>query len=161
MSRRESDREDLLREATALVERAEIRIPGESEPIVVGFRRDGSASFFFGADPVYQFNSAGELRRVFIKGLLYKAERGQLVCLRRKRTEIEVALIRTELNTAEARALLADAHDRLTSLQQALLSDSFTIRGQVPPNADLISRIRDWLAEIPSPIQVAQGPRAH
>ena len=47
MAQRETNREDLLREATALVERAEIRIPGESEPIVVGFRRDGSASFFF------------------------------------------------------------------------------------------------------------------
>ena len=28
MSRRESDREDLLREATALVERAELQVPG-------------------------------------------------------------------------------------------------------------------------------------
>ena len=42
MARRESDREDLLREATALVERAELTIEGFDEPIVVGFRRDGS-----------------------------------------------------------------------------------------------------------------------
>ena len=74
MARRESDREDLLREATALVERAELTIEGFDEPIVVGFRRDGSASFFFGADPVYQFNTAFELRRAFVVGLLYKAE---------------------------------------------------------------------------------------
>src|SRR2546421_10418921 len=102
MVRRESDREDLLREATALVERAEIRTPGEHEPIVVGFRRDGSASFFFGAHPVYQFNSAGEFRRGYIGGLLYKAERGRLIALRRERSDAEVALVRTELNDDEA-----------------------------------------------------------
>jgi hypothetical protein len=160
MARSESEREDLLREATALVERAELRIPSESEPIVVGFRRDGSASFFFGADPVYQFNSAGELRRAFISGLLYKAERGQLVSLRRERSATEVALIRTELKTAETQAILADAHHRLRNLQQALLSGNWTIIGEVPPNADLISRIKNWLAQFPSPIRVAQGPRA-
>src|SRR5688572_26999220 len=69
MSRRESDREDLLREATALVERVELLVPGEGEPVVAGFRRDGSLSVFFGPEAVYQFNSAGELRRAFAGGL--------------------------------------------------------------------------------------------
>src|SRR6186997_1242741 len=101
MARRESEREDLLREATALVERAELTLEGSEEPIVVGFRRDGSASFFFGVDPVYQFNAACELRRAFVGGLLYKAERGRLVSLSRQRTMESVALFRAEL-TAQA-----------------------------------------------------------
>src|SRR5688572_18570527 len=65
MARQEQDREDILREATALVERVELLIPEFPEPIVAGFRRDGSASFFFGADPVLQFNAQGKLRRAF------------------------------------------------------------------------------------------------
>src|SRR5262245_38318908 len=72
MARQESDREDLLREATALVERAELKVAGEPEPVTVGFRRDGSLSVFFGSVAVYQFNTAGELRRAFADGLLYK-----------------------------------------------------------------------------------------
>src|SRR5262245_12366974 len=102
MARQESDREDLLREATALVERAELKVAGESEPMTVGFRRDGSLSVFFGGDAVYQFNTAGELRRAFAGGLLYKAERGRLVELRRERSADEVALVRRELPDEES-----------------------------------------------------------
>ena len=40
MARREQDREDILAEATALVERVELQIAGETDPIVVGFRRN-------------------------------------------------------------------------------------------------------------------------
>jgi hypothetical protein len=121
MPSRESDREDLLREATALVERAELKIVGHAEPIVIGFRKDGSASFFFGADPVYQFNSAGELRRAYIGGLLYKAERGHLVALRRERTATEVSLVRSELTAYETTAFLMTLGGRLTHLHKAAL----------------------------------------
>src|SRR5438874_13749235 len=119
MAQRETNREDLLREATALVERAEIRIPGEQEPIVVGFRRDGSASFFFGADPVYQFNSAGEFRRGYIAALLYKAERGRLIALRRERSEAQVVLLRSALSPEETQALLDVARGHLALLHAA------------------------------------------
>src|SRR5262245_33423639 len=127
MSRRESDREDLLREATALVERAEFTLADDREPIVVGFRRDGSASFYFGADPVFQFNAASELRRAFVGGLLYKAERGRLVALRRERSETELALVRSEISDEQSEALLADLKSRLSQLYAALASDSFTL----------------------------------
>ena len=78
MSRTEQDREDLLREATALIERVELRVSGWSESVVAGFRRGGQASFFFGADLVYQFNAALQLRRGFHNGQLIKAEDGRL-----------------------------------------------------------------------------------
>ena len=70
MARDESDREDLLREATALVERIELAPAdaADDEHIVAGFRRDGALSIYFGADPVYHFNSAGELRRAYCDG---------------------------------------------------------------------------------------------
>src|SRR6476469_7343231 len=92
MSRQESDREDLLREATALVERIELRLPDQPESVVAGFRRDGSASFFFGQSPVYQFNSGRELRRAYRDGLLYKTDNGRLVEMRRERTDTAIEL---------------------------------------------------------------------
>jgi len=155
MSRQESDREDLLREATALVERVELSAAGWDEPIVVGFRRDGSLSVFFGPDPVYQFNAAGELRRAFTSGLLYKAERGGLVALRRERGEREVALVRNALTAEETTDFLNAAHRRFTELAAALGRGSFTITGQVPIDANVITRVQEWLATLPRSIPVA------
>jgi len=43
--------------------------------IVAGFRRDGSGSVYFDAEPVYQFNSAGHLRRGFAAGKMFKASK--------------------------------------------------------------------------------------
>src|SRR5581483_2961892 len=128
--------------------------------IVVGFRRDGSASFFFGADPVYQFNSAGELRRAYIGGLLYKAERGRLISLRRQRTAAEVALVRTELQPNEADALLTTTRADLARLNEALISDRYALVGQVPQDGNALERIRQWLANLPPQISVASKPHA-
>ena len=158
MASRESDREDLLREATALVERVELTIEGEGEPLVVGFRRDGSASFFFGADPVYQFNTAGELRRAFLDGLLYKAERGRLVALRRERSAMEVALVRTELSDEDSAAIVSAMRDRLTLLQSTLAAGIYSVVGLVPADADVPKRICRWLNELPTNVPIASAP---
>jgi len=158
MSRHVSDREELLREATALVERAELAVVGFEHPVIVGFRRDGSGSFFFGADPVYQFNTAGELRRAYIGGLLYKAERGRLVALRRERSAAEVALVRSNLSDEESANLMAAMRKRLDSLQVALAGGSFTTTGQVPTGADVPARIIRWLEALPAEIRNARVP---
>jgi hypothetical protein len=160
MARQESDREDLLREATALVERAELIIGGEPERITVGFRRDGAMSIFFGGDPIYQFNTAGELRRAFADGLLYKAERGRLVALRRERTPTEVALVRRELTDADTQAFLATASSRLASLSESLQSGSFQTAGQVPADCDIPGRVRAWLQKHLGSLAIAARPHA-
>src|SRR5688572_5223634 len=98
MARESQDREDLLAEATALVERVELAIPGEREPVVAGFRRDGCLSLFFGADPVYQFNTSNMLRRAYVGGKLYKAEKGHLIALDRRRESGGVYLVRQPLD---------------------------------------------------------------
>lgn len=146
MPRAEHDREDLLREATALVERAELHVAGCDAPVVVGFRRDGSFSVFFGGDPVYQFNSAGQLRRAYIDGQLYKAEQGRLVELRRERTPTQTMLIPRQLEADEESAVLAVAGRQLARLGSDLEEKQFTIAGQTPPDADLVGRICHWLA---------------
>lgn len=158
MSRHESDREDLLREATALVERAELQVAGFAEPIVIGFRRDGAASVFLGADPVYQFNAANELRRAFVSGLLYKAEHGKLVELRRERSERETALLRKDLSRSETAALLLAMHGKLVQLAAAMSLGTYAVHGQWPAEVDVCDRIRQWLTALPKEIRLADRP---
>ena len=158
MARRESEREDLLREATALVERAELSIEGMDEPIVVGFRPDGAASFFFGAEPVYQFNAAGELRRAYVDGLLYKAEGGKLVSLSRQRTDREVALVRAALDTRMTEELLEAMRQRLQGLQASLRDGMYSVVGQIPADAEIPAKISRWLGALPAAVPIAKTP---
>lgn len=160
MAREEQDREDLLAEARALVERAEWHVEGWNETLVVGFRRDGGASFYFGADPAFHFNPQGQLRRAFIDEALVKAERGRLVRLDRRRQGGEVQLVRDELDDERQQQLLHDLGERFERLAEALSQQRFTTVGQVPPTVDLAARVLAWLAELPRPILVATTPRA-
>jgi hypothetical protein len=147
MARQETDKEDLLREATALVERVELAPVDDRQGvhITAGFRLDGAGSIFFGADPVYQFNAAGELRRAYYHGLLYKASRGRLVSLRRLRSQNEVQLLRHELTEPEQNAFLAQMQNSLTDLANALIHGECKIIRQVPHDADVIGRLKQWL----------------
>jgi hypothetical protein len=161
MARHETPKEDLLREATALVERVELAPIGARQGVNVtaGFRPDGAASIFFGTDPVYQFNAAGELRRAYSDGLLLKADQGRLVSLRRERQQNEVQLWRHELTDAEQRALLAPMQGLLARLATSLQHGEYTIVGQVPADADVVGRLTKWLASRDK-VVVAATPHA-
>ena len=147
MAQQESDREDLLREATALVERVELAPEGgtNSEPVVAGFRAGGALSIFFGADPVYQFNTAHQLRRAYCDGQLLKAVRGRLVALRRVRQQHEVQLMRRELTDVEQVVVIGQMQERLRKLASQLSAGQLRIVGQVPESADVRTRLSDWL----------------
>ncbi|MEX2112673.1 MAG: hypothetical protein WD845_05770 [Pirellulales bacterium] len=160
MARREQDREDMLAEATALVQRASLRLPEFADPVIVGFRRDRSASFYFGADPVYQFTSGGLLRRAFVDGLIYKAERGRLVSLERQRDSNAVQLVRHELREEEQQSFMAGLRRHLNLLRGALADGQSHVVGQVPANADVIDRVRTWLAEFGDTMCIAISPRS-
>jgi hypothetical protein len=149
MAREESDREDLLREATALVQRIELA-PGDNAAtghIVIGFRQNGAVSFYFGADPVYQFNVAGALRRAFCDGQLIKASQGRLISLKRERSPGATRLSSRELSDEEHRVLIARMRDQLRQLATELGAGRYRVVGQVPAGADLVGNIRTWLAE--------------
>lgn len=169
MAREESDREDLLREATALVERVEL-LPSSTavdstdtlpsgDPIVAGFRANGSLSLFFGADPVYHFNASGELRRAYVGGVLVKAAKGQLASLERVRTESEVQLVRHPLSAEDQARFLEAMSQQLRGLAALLERDDFELVGQVPAEADVVGRVRSWLAANQA-IAVAARPNA-
>lgn len=159
MARQENDREDLLAEAKALVERIHLQAAGLSEAVTIGFRRDHSASFYFGAQHVYQFNSAGSLRRAFVDDLLFKADHGRLVSLRRERGPEMVALVRCDLEAAETAAFFSTMSGYLDKLHHALAKQHYTVMGQVPDDADLIARVCCWLDEFAGKMRIAASPR--
>jgi hypothetical protein len=173
MARRESDREDLIREATALVERIELapRTKNQwaasstntsyidTQSIVVGFRSNGAASFYFDHDPVYQFNAARELRRAYCGGLLYKASRGGLVSLTRVRQAREVQLVSHELNDVETSVFLRRMASSLCELTEKIGTGEYVIAAQVPPGAGVLGRVVEWLNTYPGPT-IAHSPRA-
>jgi hypothetical protein len=158
MSRQEHEREDLLREATALVERVELTIPGQYEPIFIGFRKDGAASFYFGQDRVYHFNTAGQLRRAYLSGVLYKADQGKLVALQRERSATETILARHELSTEQSQTVLDEAQLLLSRLSAAITTAAIKVTGQVPADAAIVPRLQNWLAAHGAHLTIAARP---
>ena len=159
MARDESNREDLLREATALIERVELVPRPTGIHLVAGFRRDGELSIFFGEDPVYQFNAAGELRRAYRNGVLLKATNGRLASLNRVRTEREVQLVRTDLSDSEQGVFLDQMAANLRQLKEWIRHGEIEVVGQVPADADVLGRVGNWLSEHSS-WEIATRPNA-
>jgi hypothetical protein len=159
MARREVQREDLLAEATALVERAEFQIAEESAPVVIGFRRNGAASVYFGQDIAYQFNAANQLRRAFVDDRLFKADRGRLASLVRLRTEDEVQLVRYDLDPAEMDAIMGQMGVRIARLRDEILSGKAKVLRQVPEASGVTARIANWLRQLSDPLEIARSPR--
>lgn len=159
MARQEHDREDLLREATALVQRGQWLVAGLPVPVVVGFRRDGCGSIYLGGDEAYHFNTRGALRRAFVSGVLYKAERGALVAMRRQRRADAVELCSRPLSAEETANFLQRMRDRVSCLADALARGTAVCTAAVPEEAPLVQRVRTWLPEV-LPGMVARQPRA-
>ena len=158
VAREEHDKEDLLREAIALVERVEWEVEAFPDSIVAGFRRSGAVSFFLGADPVFQFNENDQLRRAYVDGKLIKADRGNLASLNRVRAENQVQLRRTDLTPEATADLLSRIDAGLDMLQSQLETDAYEVVGEVPPTADVTDRVLSWLRNRPQPIEIAGRP---
>jgi len=141
MARHEADREDLMAEATALRERVELHVPGETEFVVAGFRDNGWFSIYLGPDPVFHFDADGALRRAFVAGDLYRSQKQTLARLTRTRSSSAVKLIRHDLDAAELEAFLTAMRKRLDRLQGALRAGAATIVRQLPADADLLTRL--------------------
>jgi hypothetical protein len=160
VAREESDREDILREATGLSDRVELRCQGCAEPIVCGFRRQGALSLFMGQDEVYQFDSRSALRRGYWQGRLLKAEAGQLVELTRQRTEEATWLLRHELSPAQQLDHLQRLQARIQWLRGALQRGDYQVVGEVRGSGQsVVARLRAWLDAYPNRALVAQTPR--
>jgi hypothetical protein len=146
--RRESDREDLMREAVAMPERAELRVPGFDELVTIGFRANRAMSIFIGQDLVYQFDPAGRLRRAFANGFLYRSQAVTLAKLQRVRTETKTLLQRSDLNNSELAEFQTGMKARLSELTAAIGADRIQVLRSVPPNTDHRPRLYSSISQV-------------
>ena len=160
MARETHEREDLLRDATALVPRIQLRMSREGKPceVFAGFRKEGALSLYFDDDPVYHFNSAGELRRAFVDDRLVKAEQGRLVAMQPQRSEKSTDLLRHELSPAEEQRFCKSTSERIAWLLAELQAERYQLIGQVPEEGDALRRLINWLDHF-AELQIAQSPR--
>ena len=121
MARLEEDKEDLMREASALVERIELvtDLNGTQVTVTAGYRRDGSLSVYFDQDAFYQFTPDGLLRRAWRDGLLFRSQGDTLASLFRNRSSGQVVLERTDLTADE----LSEFRDTMIRMLTLLLAD--------------------------------------
>lgn len=159
-------REDLLRDARTFVWRAALLLPGDAlssssgegpVQVVVGFRAQGACSFYFGEDPVYQFTSGGELRRVFWEGRIIKAEGGRLCEAFRETAGGRVQLSTRLLSESEAARLKGEMSRRLEALAAAIEGDRFTLIGEVPEAGQVIPRTLEFLRRVPRSYPIASS----
>jgi hypothetical protein len=149
MARQQEDREDLLREATGLVERVELEyVEEQGRSIVAGYRSNGALSVFFGAAPVYQFNTDGELRRAFRDDCPIKAQSGELIRMKRVEEPDRTVLHSHTLSVEEKSEFLARATDELQALSRNLANGTYLIIGQVPLDADNTRRLQGDLERL-------------
>lgn len=179
MARQEQPRENLLRDATALTPRVLLRLPrsfivqgercaefvgqcqtesatpitsegDEFQEVFAGWRGE-ALSLFFDQDPVYHFDSAGNLRRSYAQGELIKATSGRLVRLKRERAPGELALVSREMSPAEQAAFILTMGEWLKRLNVALANGEAALGGQEPPAGDAVQRLAAWLQAHPEP----------
>lgn len=148
MARHEADREDLMREAVALPERIELRVPGFRDLITIGFRANSAMSVFVGQDPVYQFDPVGRLRRAFVAGFLFRSQHETLARLQRRRTETETHLLRYDLNSEELPAFRECMLSTLSRIFNELARDSAEVLRCVPQGFDLLPKIKTSLLRV-------------
>lgn len=149
MARHAQDREDLLRDAKALVPRVQLRLPilGKVCDVFAGFRT-GAASLYFDFDPVYQFNSAGELRRAFVDDCIVKAVAGRLKVWKTQRTPTEVTMQSHFMAPEEVEKLRGDLVARIHELQAGIERNKFELVGQVPAESNAVEQLLAWLLEL-------------
>ena len=158
MARELHEREDLLRDAVALVPRVmlRVRLRGRSVDVFAGYRGE-SLSLYFDDDPVYHFNDVGELRRAFVNGRLIKAESGQLVSLVRRRAESETVLERQAGGEESDSRLVVELSAILHELAAEISTNRLEIVGQIPDDGDGVNRLSTWLIRHTTPV-IAASP---
>ena len=148
MARHEADREDLMAEATALIERFEMSMPEEAELVTAGFRKTGFLSIYFEQDPAYHFDDRGQLRRAYADGYLYRTAGNTLSRLKRERTPLETNLLRHDLTNDELQAFLESMKKRLSNLLHQLNNEALQIKRQIPTKKIMTTKLATALENI-------------
>jgi hypothetical protein len=91
--------------------------------------------------------------------LLYKAIDGELVSLTRIRNAEQVELRSHTLPAPEQAEFIQQVSTRLVDLANDLAADAIAVVAQVPPDVDVLDRLRTWLANHID-VRVARRPNA-
>jgi hypothetical protein len=158
MALSEQDREDLLRDGRAMPVRAEILV--DSAVWLVGFRPQGQVSFYVGADLVFQFNVAGELRRVFVAGERIAAEGGRLQRLRMLDRGQRLHLIKELLTEEEQRSILFQLGSCLQHLEKLAKESQANWKTVGISEAKFCERLLSWLGTCRLVLKIADAPNA-
>ncbi|GIW90528.1 MAG: hypothetical protein KatS3mg109_0960 [Pirellulaceae bacterium] len=146
-----------MREAVALVERLCLGA-ATGEEIVIGFRRDGSASIYVNQDPAWHFNRFGQLRRAYESGQLIKAERGRLFRMVRRREPHQVVLASTPMTEEEQAQWVAAVTTQIQRLEQRWHDGELVVVEQIPPDQPVADRARQLLASLAKGFTIAASP---
>ncbi len=180
-------RENLLLEATAYTRRALFRLPqaglgdrnelsqrnewlrqwllpfrqSEQWELLVGMRSDGGWSIYFDEQPVLQFNSNHQLRRLFASNQRYSADQGHLQLLDRPSRGGQVTLGEVKLDSASHQSLLAACQWFLQAAGDALGSASSHRVGLIPAGDDSwLALLQERVQQAALGVEVALTPRA-
>lgn len=154
MSRIEADKEDLIRDGTAMVCRGEFAFTKPRpdswtwQVVTIGFRRNGSPSFYFDQDPFYQFDADGRLRRAYRGGFLYRSQSTTLARMHRTRTAHETTLQRQDLSPQQLDEFQTQMIQQLKALQQHLQAGTMTCHRMVCPEENLLEIVLSFLPTI-------------
>ena len=160
MAREVHEREDLLRDATALVPRLQLRLKSVASvgEIFAGFRSEGALSLYFNTEPVYHFNSGFQLRRAFVGHRLIKAQQGKLIAMQPRRESSSTVLVSHELNSDEMKKFSRKLVEHIELLRTVLHDGDYALVGQVPPEGDALARLAEWVTDFPG-VEIADGPQ--
>ncbi len=158
MALEEHDREDLLRDGRNMPLRGECVVDGVV--VVIGFRREGQVSLYCGPDPVFQFNSKRQLRRVFLDGRRFAARSGGLVELTRETRGGRVQFCSTPLDGPTRAKLLSALNDWLRKIHESVDADDGRWRTAEDCETPFKQRLREWFEELPVVPVIAASPNA-
>ena len=159
MSRIEADREDLMRDATALVRRIEFSVPDFVEPLTAGFRRHGGLSLYVGQNSVFHFDEDCRLRRAFRDGVLYRTQGETLAALTRDRRKTATILVRRDLTGPELNDFLNDMKAVIRKVRSAITENRVEVLRRIPQNdANILTEIHDVLFNVSAAKTVLAPP---
>lgn len=161
MAKSAHDREDLLRDGKQMPIRGLTYVEGNE--LFVGFRVMGQMSLYWNQDPVFQFNLAKQLRRVFFRGERYAAQDNQLCQLVQNGNDAqhEVTKLHLDWHPIHQEAFV-EIEQSFNRIQAAILGHDFLSWNTVGEldAAAFHARVVDWLAGLSSPLSIAISPNA-
>lgn len=133
--------------------------------LFVGWRKTGGWSVYFDVQPVLQFNSQNQLRRIYGGGQRYVAEGGRLKLLGRDGLGGQVRFEEKRLESQAEQRVLQTCHLFLAATADLLRQGNYTFLGQYPPlhqehKQDLVPEAIMLLASVASDLRVACTPQA-